>query len=713
MSLSDNTKKLQELIQSTPNPEDIPQNEINNRYQLFIDTITDHNHLYYVDAKPIISDKEYDDLFSYLVKFENTYPSLISSISPTQWLVGQLSDWFQKADHIVPLLSLENSYNADDLLEWEQRAKKIAEKQWINEWMYHLEPKFDGFSVEFIYKNWRFHQAITRGDGKIWEDITSNVLAIQSLPKYINILEELHFRGEIMMPKSQLEHINQERENKKLSPFSNTRNAAAWSIKLLDSWEVSKRGLIINIYEQLYWTRQNFEEIGLPTFNLPKEFRDTSDIHQVIKWCLDPQVKEFLDNQDIDFDWLVIKIFDIDWKGTEIRNILWETEHHPRWSIAYKFPAQQVASQIQSVSFQVWRTWIITPVANIDPVQLSWATISRVSLHNFDFVDTKEIKEKDYVWVQRSWEVIPYIVWVIKERRNGEEKSITPPKICPICSSPTNNIDIHYYCTNPLCPAQIREKIVHFASRDAMNIEGLWDSVVDTLVDQKILSSIVDLYELTPEKQLLLRRLPSFWEKKVFEITSQIEQSKHQPLWRILNAIWIPNVWKKIAQDLANYLKEKQVHCLDDMINIFSQEELKWLYWIWEKIWNWIIAYITNEDTLNILRKLEKHGINFDANNRMEKEKDIKWHFSITWTFPLSRNEIIKQLEKKGFQFDENPNKNTDFIFIWEDAWAKSEKARNLWIKIYEDWEIIQKEFWIEIPIISSKKQRITQWWLF
>jgi DNA ligase (NAD+) len=221
------------------------------------------------------------------------------------------------------------------------------------------------------------------------------------------------------MPKSQLEKLNKEREAKWLTVFSNTRNAAAWSLKLLDSNEVWKRWLIVAIYEQLSWTPQNWEKLWLPTFNLPEKFRYTESIDDIVWWCLNPEVKQFLEEQDIDFDWLVIKVCDIsnDDKPS-IREILWRTEHHPRWAIAYKFPAQQVSSQIQSVDFQVWRTWIITPVANIAPVQLSGATISRVSLHNFDFIKTKEIKNKDYVWVQRSWEVIPYIVWSIKERRD-------------------------------------------------------------------------------------------------------------------------------------------------------------------------------------------------------------------------------------------------------------------------------------------------------
>lgn len=364
------------------------------------------------------------------------------------------------------------------------------------------------------------------------------------------------------MPKSQLSKLNQQREKLGQNLFSNTRNAAAGSIKLLDSKEVAKRGLKVIIYEQLVGESYDLEQLGLPVFNLPQKRRSSSDIEQVIVWCQDFQLKQYLDEQDLDFDGLVIKVCDLednipiphsDFSLFEpaysqstpiaIREILGNTEHHPRRAIAYKFPAQQVVSQILSVDFQVGRTGIITPVANIEPVNLSGAMISRVSLHNFDFISNKQIKNRDFVRVQRSGEVIPYIVAAIKERRNGAEEPIIPPLFCPVCNSPIRNIDIHYYCSNPKCPAQIREKIVHFVSRDAMDIGGIGENIVEMLVQQKMLNSVADLYLLTSiENQVLLRKFPSFAEKKISELVHQLEQSKQQPLWRVLNALGIPNV---------------------------------------------------------------------------------------------------------------------------------------------------------------------------
>lgn len=333
-----------------------------------------------------------------------------------------------------------------------------------------------------------------------------------------------------MMPKSALERINQQRLAQGLSAFSNTRNAAAGSIKLLDSGEVAKRGLVCFVYDVLGAEQGlDLEELGFELFALPFKVQDLETIDQVIAMCQNPQLKQFLDDQDYDFDGLVIKVNDLKKENQKadqastlfssdletvdqkpIRELLGATEHHPRRAIAYKFPAQQVASKILSVDFQVGRTGIITPVANLDPVQLSGAMISRVSLHNFDFIQSKQIKNGDFVRVQRSGEVIPYIVGVIKERRDGSEDFIVPPLLCPICHSPVLNSEMHYYCSNLSCPAQIRERILHFVSRDAMDIGGVGEALVELLVEQKMLTSYADLYLLSSvQNQVLLRKFPN------------------------------------------------------------------------------------------------------------------------------------------------------------------------------------------------------------
>lgn len=723
MALSEKTLELLHFIEQNQNLESVNPETLTQTYQTLIDTLIEHNHLYYIQSSPIISDYEYDQLFAYLKKIEEFAPYLISSNSPTQSLIGQISDWFAKADHKTPLLSLENSYNAQDLQNRSTRIQKIIEKSDQNfEFFYRLEPKFDGLSCEIIYQDWLLTRAITRGDGQTWEDITTNVKTIKSLPKKLPQPFNLRIRGEIMMPKSKLSALNQIRESQGLNSFANTRNAASWSIKLLDSAEVEKRSLICFVYDILEAdTDKTIKEIWLPTFDLPEKFQDFDSIQKVIEACLNPELKNFLDHQDFDFDGLVIKITDTlsDQNKPSIRNLLGTTEHHPRRAIAYKFPAQQIAAQIRSVDFQIGRTGIITPVANLDPVSLSGVTISRVSLHNFDFIQEKWIQNWDFVRIQRSGEVIPYILSAIPSRRNGTETEILAPTLCPSCQSPIIKQDMHYFCKNPTCPAQIKEKMIYFVSRDALDIVGFGESIIQLLIEQKIVHSLEDLYDLTNIKnQILLRKLPSFWEKKISELASQLELSKKKPLRRLLNAIWIPNIWKKTAQDLATYLAQKKVSNLTSLIiQLQDSDQIAQIYGIWPKVASDISAFFSDTKTQDMLRKLENFGLNFSAledNKENQNSDQNALSFSITGTFPLSRTEIANQLIAQGYQFDENPLQTTTFMLIWEKAWSKADKARKYGIKIYKNREQIQQEFNLSEPKISNKKsQTPIQWGLF
>lgn len=388
MTLSEQTQYLQQLARTRNEQQ---AEELKEIYQQLIDNLTEHNHLYYIQASPIISDIEYDQLFDFLKKIEEEYPHLISSNSPTQSLIGQISEGFEKADHKIILLSLENSYNAQDLFDFDERVRKILSKQRILDYNYTIEPKYDGLSVELIYQDGKLQQAITRGDGITGEDITTNVKTIKNLPKTItNAPSFLSLRGEIMMPKSVRTQLNKQRESQGKETFANTRNAAAGSIKLLDSGEVSKRKLVCFVYEILATQDKEgnhlsptIEEFNFPRVNLGKA---PNNIQEIEKICLDPTIKNFLDQQDYDFDGLVIKVQDEKFppegehlfsqqetppERKSLREILGSTNHHPRRAIAYKFPAEQASTQILSVDFQVGRTGIITPVANLSPVKLS------------------------------------------------------------------------------------------------------------------------------------------------------------------------------------------------------------------------------------------------------------------------------------------------------------------------------------------------------
>jgi len=575
MNLSQNTQNLQNYIKENPNPNIISESKISKIYQELIDCITDHNHLYYIESDPIISDFEYDQLFDYLKKIEQSFQYMISWNSPTQKLINQIQDDFKKAEHKTPMLSLENSYNTEDLRERENRILKILEKAWVNqELTYYIEPKFDWLSIELIYQDWKFLQAITRWDWLIWEDVTENVKTIKNMPKKLqwNLWWTISFRWEILISKSELVKINKEREKQWLQLYANTRNLASWSLKQLDPNITASRNLQCFIYEILNtsvisprpaeqrgtetkWneetssnTNKDFSQdmaiemtnksLWLPTY---PEIKISNNIQEIIKICNNPETKNRLQKEDIDFDWLVIKV-----KENHLRIIIWSTAHHPRWAVAYKFPAEQVSTQIKSVEFQIWRTWIITPVANLEPVNLSGATISRVSLHNFDFIKDKDIHYNDFIRLQRSWEVIPYVVWSIKERRNnivpltnGDKrgsKLITAPENCPSCWTILTPVDMHYYCQNPDCPAQIKEKIIRFVSKDCMDIEWIWESIVEILVNHNIVKNIADLYKLLDfETERIVRRFPWFADKKITEIQKQLQESKNKEFRRLLN----------------------------------------------------------------------------------------------------------------------------------------------------------------------------------
>ncbi|HKL43987.1 MAG TPA: NAD-dependent DNA ligase LigA, partial [Candidatus Absconditabacterales bacterium] len=736
MNLSEKTQKLQNYIKSNQNISNISQSDIQKIYQELIDCIIDHNHLYYIESDPIISDVEYDQLFDYLKKIEQSFPYIISGDSPTQKLVNQIQDDFKKANHKMPMLSLENSYNSEDLIERERRILRILEKAGITQKpTYYIEPKFDGISIELIYENGIFKQAITRGDGITGEDVTQNVKTIKNIPSKLNkkINGEISFRGEILISKSELKKINQQREIEGLQVYANTRNLASGSLKQLNTNITASRNLQCFSYDILHKSvistemsnnegsgeislnkKKDFSQdmilemtlqgLGLPTY---PNINSSQNIENIIEICENKKTKENLQKEDIDFDGLVIKV-----KENELRTIIGSTVHHPRRAIAYKFPAEQVSTQIKSIEFQVGRTGIITPVAKLEPVKLSGATISSVSLHNFDFIKEKDIHQDDFVRLQRSGEVIPYITGVIKDRRKnvplnkGEGKGdnkkkigkISPPTHCPSCGTKLTHIDMHYYCQNPSCPAQVKEKIIRFVSKNCMNIEGVGESIVEILVDNNIVSNIADLYKLLDfETERIVRRFPGFADKKITEIKKQLEESKNKEFRRLLNGLGIPGIGKKTAQDISNaitpFMKGGQgdSHLKQISKYLTNPEFLIGIYGIGEKMVEGIIDY--RKANLELLKKLEKLGLNFSVEPIHNSQFTIHNSFSITGSFKFPRPKIIEEMEKKGYTFDSNPNKNTNYMLIGSKPGSKLSKAEELGIKIIKGRDNITKQF--------------------
>lgn len=742
MNLSEQTKTIQSFIVSHPNVNSISDSdELHKLYTDLIDCLVDHNHQYYVESSPIISDKEYDDLFNYLKKIEELHPEIISSNSPTQGLIGQVSEGFAQAKHTIKLASLENTYNAEDLNDRDERIQKILEKEWLSDdLIYNIEPKFDWISVELIYENWRLEKAITRWDGRVGEDITTNAKTIKNIPQKLKNPVDIAVRGEIMMPKSVWKDLNKEREEDGEIPFANTRNAASWSIKLLDSKEVAKRWLVCYVYDILQYDKTQYDEkIKITTINMydkqvswekssaeienileslwlpiyPRK-KEVGSIQEVIQICLDSNIKQQLESEDIDFDGLVIKV-----KDQQQRDILWSTDHHPRRAVAYKFPAQLASTQILSVDFQVGRTWIITPVANLEPVELSGVTIKRVSLHNFDFIKEKDLHIWDYVRIQRSGEVIPYIVSVINERRSNDAKEIEMPGKCPSCGWKVKNEDIHYYCSNPKCQAKLKEQILHFVSKNCMDIQGIWESIVDILVEQNIVQGIEDIYKIPEHStQILLRKFPGIGDKKVSEIVNEIENSKKQPLRRLVNWLGIPHVGKKMAQDIVQAMVSQQPVCLEDILHILTDRDfLITVYGIGDKTLDALVDFFSNTENQEMLMHLRDIGMKFTVDSGgYDLFKEKKETFSITGTFPVSRELIVSTLEKEWYVFHDSPIKSTEIMLIGEKAGSKKEKAQELWITIYEGRENLIEQF----PILAtikindiSDKPKITQTSLF
>ena len=701
-------------------------------YNSLISVLKYHNSLYYIYSKPTISDFQYDQLYNYLLEIEGIKPEFISVNSPTQRLVWQLQDWFDNYSHKIPLLSLENSYSWEDLLDWNDFLSKR-----IDNYTFFIEPKFDWVSIELVYKNWHLFKWITRWDWYLWEDITLNISTISTIPLFVEWFKsfsEVSLRWEIVMPKKSFNILNENREKSWLQVFSNPRNAVSWTIRLLDSSEVLNRKLVCFIYDILYinlWEKNDLNNILSNEiwkdnsdlnqsdillylkniwFNIFDWYKSFSNISDVVDICWKDDTKIFFDNQNIEFDWLVIKVSEI-----LKREQLWSTNHHPRWAIAYKFPAKQIVTKLLSVDYNVSRNWTITPVANLDKVSLSWVNISKATLHNFDFISSKDIRINDYVWIQRSWEVIPYIVSSIKEKRDWSEQLILPPDICPVCSSEIFKFpdDVAYYCININCPSVIKEKLAHFVSKDCLDIKWFWDKLIDLLVNSWFINNYSDIYKLK-YKKTELKSLPLMWDKRVEELLLEIEKSKNKTLNSFINWLWIKFVWKKTSKileyEIYNFINSNDnsdnsilEFDYNSLIEFLTNDNfLRSIYWIWEKIIISLEKHFAWDQNYKILKELSECWILFNNFSiRNNSNKPLLWlKFSITWTFNYKRDFIIMSLEDLWAEFFSQPTLDCDFLLSWDKWWSKLEKAKKLGISIIDLNELI-----IRYPILSNKFQ--------
>ena len=675
--------------------------EIQEKYTKLRSEIEYHNNLYYNEDNPIISDMEYDFLIHELKELEQKYPELLEynkngENSPTEKIGGTASEKFSKVRHRVPMLSLSNTYNISEIEDFDKRVKKIILAENIEnnskELEYILELKLDGLSISLIYENGMLVQAVTRGDGQVGEDVTENIREIPTIPKKLKENVSLEVRGEIILPISSFNRINQEREDEGEDVFANPRNAASGTIRQLDKTIVAERGLDCYLYylvnAENYGIKTHLESIeyieklGFKTTKIFEKYTDFKKLEEAIdKWHDDRK------KLDYETDGLVIKV-----NNFSLYEILGYTTKSPRWAIAYKFPAEQVKTKLMDVTFQVGRTGVITPVAELEAVNLSGSVVKRASLHNFDEIRRKDIKIGDNVIVEKAAEIIPQVINVVFDDRTGKEIEIQEPANCPVCNSELAHEEglVALKCHNPLCPEKVKRQIAYFVSRDAMNISGLGDKIVEKFIELGKIKTIVDIYSLKEYREEL-ENLEKMGQKSVDNLINNIEASKNRDFSKVLYALGIPFVGKFNANLLTKNFKN-----IENLKNQ-SIENLLAVKGIGDKVAIAVNTFLNNENNWKIITDLQNIGLQFAINESDLKEiadNPIKGkNFLATGKLQkYKRNDIKDIILSKGGNYLSAVSKNLDFLIAGEKAGSKLEKAEKLGVRVLTEEEF-EREF--------------------
>ena len=663
--------------------------------------INEHNYCYYVLNKPIISDYEFDILLQELIEYEKNYPEFYDSFSPSQRVGGEITKNFNQIKHTYPMLSLGNTYSYEDIKDFDDRIKKTL----FEDYEYVCELKFDGLSVGLTYVNGKLKHAVTRGDGEQGDDITTNIKTIKSIPLQLNGNDypaEFEIRGEIFMPHSSFIRLNKEREENDELPFANPRNAASGSIKMQDSKEVANRGLDCFFYhiigENLPYSShyENLKKAKLWGFKISDYIVKCSTIEHVYdfisSWEKERSILPF------DIDGAVIKI-----NSYAQQNILGFTSKSPRWAIAYKFKAENVSTQLISIDFQVGRTGAITPVANLEPVQLAGTVVKRATLHNADQIEKLNLHHHDFVFVEKGGDIIPKITGVDESKRVSDNaKKIMFISHCPECGSILirNEGESNHYCHNDMgCPPQIKGKIEHFISRKAMNIESLGEGKIEILFNNNLINNITDLYDLSfdqllgIEKEYTLennkKRIVKFKEKTVQNILKGIEESKNVPFERVLYAIGIRYVGETVAKKLALYFKDishLEEAALEDLLQVDE---------IGDKIANSIMSFFSNKKNIELIEKLKEKGLQFkmiEVEGMIVSNKLNGKSFVVSGVFSnFSREQIKTFIEKNGGKNISSLSSKTDYLLAGEKMGPeKKKKAETLGINIISEDEFLK-----------------------
>lgn len=659
-------------------------NKVKEEIEKLRELIRYHDYRYYVLSDPEISDREYDNLWKRLKDLEEKYPQFILPDSPTQRVSGGILEGFSTVRHSVKMLSLDNTYSYDDLRQWEKRIQKIVSAKDID---YIVELKIDGVSCNFIYHEGVFSVGATRGDGEVGEDITTNVKTIKSLPLRLRgdgfpgILE---VRGEIYIGKDDFKKLNKEREENNEPPFANPRNAASGSLKLLNPSLVAQRNLNYFIHSfgrcdgYEFVSQQEFlEKVKSWGLRVNPYIKLCRGIEEVIEYCRIWENKK--NDLDYEIDGMVIKVNEF-----SLQRELGETMRSPRWAVAYKFPAHQATTKILDIEFGVGRTGIITPVAILQPVECGGVIISRATLHNFDEIKRLGVKKYDYVLVERAGEVIPKIVKVIESRRSGREKDIKVPRKCPVCGGNVVKIkdEVYWYCINPNCPAQLKRSLLHFSSRAAMDIEGMGESVVEELVNRKLIKSIPDIYKLK-DKDLL--NLPLFKTKRANNLIVAINRSKDRGLSRFLYGLGIRHVGEKMARILAEKFGD-----IDKFFKI-DKKDLLAINDVGEVVADSIVSFFSQPKVRAMVDECKKLGLklkesNFSGGNLLKGKT-----FVFTGELDnFTRSEAKEKVETLGGNVSSSVSRKTDFVVVGKNPGSKYNKARALGVKIIDENEFLR-----------------------
>ncbi|MCW9708854.1 NAD-dependent DNA ligase LigA [Fodinibius salsisoli] len=642
------------------------------------------NKAYYQEAQPFISDKEFDEKLAELEQLEAEY-DLQEPASPTRRVGGEPSSDFETVQHPTPLLSLDNTYNEDELNDFDRRVRDLLEH---TDFSYMAELKFDGASIRLRYEEGKLVVGATRGDGENGDDITRNIKTIRDIPLHLNgdFPSVAEIRGEAYMEREAFARMNEHREEQGLNTFANPRNSTAGSLKMQDPREVARRPIRFFSFDLLvdseedsltqYHKMELLQEYGLPVCEHYRKCSSIEEVHeQIDEW------KELRHQLPYETDGVVVKV-----NEDKFRAKLGSTSKSPRWAIAYKFKAEQATTTIEGIRLQVGRLGKLTPVADLKAVELAGTTVKHASLHNEDEIHRKDIRVGDQVIVEKAGEIIPQVIKVVNPDREDRGPAFSMPPDCPACGHPLTKLgdDVDWRCTNAECPPQVRQRIAHFASRDAMDIEGLGEKVVDQLVTEGLIHNYADLYKLEKEQLLPLERMA---EKSAQNLLTAIEKSKSQSLDRLIYALGIRFVGKTVARDLAAFFQNMR-----SLIEA-NEEEIADIDSIGPKIAESVVTFFNDESNLAMVDALQSAGLTFEVEEQEQaSEKLADKTFVLTGSLPsLTRKEATELIEKHGGKVTSSVSGNTDFLLAGESPGSKYDKARERGIPILSEEEFRSK----------------------